>query len=48
MGERSGLAVVSDCGLGDVEGVAASFGGRIFLEVCQDVLRKPESRRGRF
>lgn len=52
LGESGGLGVISDCGLGDDEGVVMSFesvlGVGIFLDVCQDVSRKPEFRRGRF
>lgn len=52
LGESGGLSVASDCGLGDEEGVVKSFesvlGVGIFLDVCQEVLRKPEFRRGRF
>lgn len=51
LGERSGLPVTSDFGLGDDEGVVASFERvfrvREFLDVCRDVLRKSELSRGR-
>lgn len=52
MGESGGIGGTFDCGLGDDEGGLMSFetisGVRIFLDVCQEVLRKPEFRRGRF
>lgn len=51
LGERSGLPVTSDFGLGDDEGVVASFERvfrvREFLDLCRDVLRKSELSRGR-
>lgn len=41
--------MISDCGLGDDEGVVMSvLGVGIFLDVCQEVLRKSEFSRGRF
>lgn len=50
--DNTGLGVATDCGLGDEDGVVLSFkrafGVGIFLEVCQEVLRKSEFRRGRF
>lgn len=52
LAENGGLGVISDWSLGDDEGVVISFecvlGVRIFLDFCQEVLRKPEFRRGRF
>lgn len=52
LGESGGLGVASDCDLGVDEGVLMSFEGVlgvwIFLDVCKEVLRKPEFRRGRF
>lgn len=52
LGESGGLGVTSDCGLGDDRGVLMSFDSvlefGIFLDVCQEVLRKPDFRRGRF
>lgn len=51
LGERSGLPVTSGFGLGDDEGVVASFERvfrvREFLDVCRDVMRKSELSRGR-
>ena len=52
LGESGGLSVTSDWGLGDDEGELLSFesvlGVEMFLDVCQEVLRKSEFRRGRF
>lgn len=52
LAENGGLGVISDWSLWDDEGVVISFecvlGVRIFLDFCQEVLRKPEFRRGRF
>lgn len=52
LGESGGLGVTPDCGFGDDEGILMSFksiwGVGMFLDVCQEVLRKPEFRRGRF
>lgn len=52
LGENGGLGVTSNSSLGDDEGEVMSFenvlGVWIFLDVCQEVLRKPELRRGRF
>ena len=52
LGEEKGLGAASDCGSGVDVGVVASFESVfrvwIFLDVCQDVSRKPELRPGRF
>lgn len=52
LAEDGGLGVTSDKGLGDDEGVVISFESVlevwIFLDFWQEVLRKPEFRRGRF
>lgn len=51
LGESGGLGEITDCGLGDDEGELKPFGSLwgagMFLDVCQDVLRKSEFKRGR-
>ncbi len=51
LGESGGLGVTSDSGLGDDKVVLMSFESVLedgmFLDVCHEVLRKPELRRGR-
>lgn len=51
LGESGGLGEITDCGLEDDEGEGRAFeslwGAGMFLDVCQDVLRKSEFKRGR-
>lgn len=51
LGESGGLGEIDACGLGDDAGEVKPFeslrGAGMFLDVCQDVLRKSEFKRGR-